>query len=194
MSRRRQPNHGQKKTQAAGSSISRCLAVIALSVAICGCTSPGQRRQTEMRERSEVDKLKTEVARLREQVRGISTAQQDVYSSSEKARRGSGEKYRRLEERLSRIERDLKALDAKREADRREIIESLSRKISSIMAQQQRTSVRVGDEGYEHVVRPGETLSEIAGAYNVTVGVIVRANGLKNANAIRAGQKLFIPE
>lgn len=44
-----------------------------------------------------------------------------------------------------------------------------------------------------HVVRAGETLSEIARNYDVTVQEIVQANGLDNANAIRVGQALVIP-
>ncbi len=44
-----------------------------------------------------------------------------------------------------------------------------------------------------HVVQAGETLSEIARMYGTTVGAIVQANDLENANAIREGQVLLIP-
>lgn len=49
-------------------------------------------------------------------------------------------------------------------------------------------------QGYEHVVRSGETVSTIAREYNTTVDVIVDANQLANPNAIRVGQILFIPQ
>ncbi len=46
---------------------------------------------------------------------------------------------------------------------------------------------------YEHTVASGDTVSTIAQAYGVTSADIIRANNLKNANAIRAGQTLIIP-
>ncbi len=47
--------------------------------------------------------------------------------------------------------------------------------------------------GYNHIVEAGQTLSEIARGYGVTVNAIKQANGLKNDN-LRIGQKLFIPD
>lgn len=47
--------------------------------------------------------------------------------------------------------------------------------------------------GYNHIVEAGQTLSEIARGYGVTVAAIKQANGLKNDN-LRIGQKLFIPD
>ena len=47
--------------------------------------------------------------------------------------------------------------------------------------------------GYNHIVESGQTLSEIARGYGVTVAAIKQANGLKSDN-LRIGQKLFIPD
>ncbi|MFM7119436.1 MAG: transglycosylase SLT domain-containing protein [Gammaproteobacteria bacterium] len=44
-----------------------------------------------------------------------------------------------------------------------------------------------------HVVRSGETLSAIAPRYGLSLADIVAANGLRNPNAIRAGQRLVLP-
>ncbi len=49
-------------------------------------------------------------------------------------------------------------------------------------------------QGYEHVVKSGESLSTIAREYKVSVDTIVDANQLANPNAIRVGQILFIPQ
>ncbi len=49
-------------------------------------------------------------------------------------------------------------------------------------------------QGYEHVVRSGETVSTIAREYGTTVSAIVEANQLTDPNAIRVGQILFVPE
>ncbi len=44
-----------------------------------------------------------------------------------------------------------------------------------------------------HVVRPGENLTHIAQRYGVEVADMVEINGLRNPNAIVAGQKLIVP-
>jgi LysM repeat protein len=44
-----------------------------------------------------------------------------------------------------------------------------------------------------HIVRPGETLSQIAARYGTTVSALTRANGLRNANFVWWGQRLTIP-
>jgi peptidoglycan lytic transglycosylase D len=44
-----------------------------------------------------------------------------------------------------------------------------------------------------HRVRSGESLSVIARRYRTSVSAIMRANGLRSANRIRAGQRLRIP-
>jgi LysM repeat protein len=44
-----------------------------------------------------------------------------------------------------------------------------------------------------HTVRPGDTLSEVAELYGLTVQVLVDANGIADPNFIRAGDVLKIP-
>ena len=44
-----------------------------------------------------------------------------------------------------------------------------------------------------HVVAPGETLSQIAEAYDTTVAELMRINKLSSAELINAGQRLFLP-
>ncbi|MBQ3809559.1 MAG: LysM peptidoglycan-binding domain-containing protein [Kiritimatiellae bacterium] len=51
-----------------------------------------------------------------------------------------------------------------------------------------------GGQYYEHKVGSGQTVSEIARAYGVTVADIARANNLKAPNyVIRENQTLWIP-
>jgi N-acetylmuramoyl-L-alanine amidase len=45
-----------------------------------------------------------------------------------------------------------------------------------------------------YIVRPGDTLSEIAVRHGTTVQALVQANNLHNANVIRVGQLLQIPD
>ena len=44
-----------------------------------------------------------------------------------------------------------------------------------------------------YIIRPGDTLSEIASQFNVTTAQLQRANRLSSANNIRVGQTLVIP-
>lgn len=82
---------------------------------------------------------------------------------------------------------------ATREKEKVEIVQTISGRVADIV-QKSRPAGGGSGQGYEHVVKPGETLSDIAKAYNVTVSAIVKENKLANANSIRVGQKLFIPQ
>ena len=93
---------------------------------------------------------------------------------------------------METIERSVAALDASRQQDKQAIVSELSNKVADLMTSQ--PSGRRTANGYEHVVRVGETLSEIATAYGVRVEAIVEFNKLRNPNTIRVGQTLFIPE
>ena len=48
-------------------------------------------------------------------------------------------------------------------------------------------------EGEYHVVQPGESLSVIAHNHKVTLAALQTANGIKNPNMLKLGQKLVIP-
>jgi N-acetylmuramoyl-L-alanine amidase len=49
------------------------------------------------------------------------------------------------------------------------------------------------EQGFEHVIEKGQSLSAIAKAYGTTVDAIKKANNLKG-ETIYIGQKLFIPK
>lgn len=70
------------------------------------------------------------------------------------------------------------------------IKEMQKRSASSQTSSQARTSSL---SGYEHKVESGQTLSEIAKAYGVSMKKIIEANKLKG-DVIRVGQILFIPD
>jgi N-acetylmuramoyl-L-alanine amidase len=54
------------------------------------------------------------------------------------------------------------------------------------------TPAETGKKGM-HLVKPRETLSQIARQYDTTVDAIVRANDLRGGDHLVAGKKLFIP-
>lgn len=111
-----------------------------------------------------------------------------------------------LQQRIASLESQVRNIDAARERDRKEIIDTLTARLSQMMsagannarprsaAPAGQTTRRAGpQEGYEHVVEAGQSLSAIAAAYGVSVKSIIEANNITNPNALRVGQKLFIP-
>ncbi len=48
--------------------------------------------------------------------------------------------------------------------------------------------------GPQHVVKSGETLSEIAERYGVSVKRLLQLNGIKDPNLVEAGTRLKLPE
>ncbi len=51
-----------------------------------------------------------------------------------------------------------------------------------------------GAGGFWYTVRSGDTLSGISARFDVSLAGIMRANNLRNARAIYAGQKLYLPK
>lgn len=103
--------------------------------------------------------------------------------------------------RVDELDARLRGVEAAREKDKQEIIDKLSTQIAKIVGSSAKAGTAkkqpkrsASDTGYEHEVQPGETLSEIAAAYGVTVKVILDNNDIGDANRLRVGQKLFIPE
>jgi LysM repeat protein len=134
---------------------------------------------------AENDDLKGQVAQLK-----------DELNSSQ----STNAEYRKDLERLDSL---IKKLDSAREQDRKIVVEEVSREISSLAKKIQNASPTKDasptptkqkvQEGYEHVVAKGDTLSAIAKAYKVSVQSIRDANKLTKTE-LKIGQKLFIPK
>jgi LysM repeat protein len=169
---------------------------IALAAVLSGCASLYTEEDTRMaRERTETVNLRQDVVRLQEKVAVVATAQDDLYRQIDRLRAETGNGDPELRKRVDALERSVQALDAARAADRQYIIDDLTPKIAGLAKAMQSPAPAAAQptEGYEHVVAAGETLSRIASEYKVSPEAIVKANNLKNPNALRVGQKLFIP-
>ena len=73
------------------------------------------------------------------------------------------------------------------------ILEEVAKENEKLLARIQASRAGAATQGYEHVVKPGETISGIARHYGVTADAIVSANQLSDPHAIRVGQILFVP-
>jgi len=157
-----------------------------------GCVTTQERRSDQTRRARDMESLRADVYRLKEETRTASSGYEQVYAEIDRLRREQDEGDKELAGRLDQLEIRLRKQDAALDAMHKQIVTELSRKMATLMKSQAPT--RGSEYGREHMVKPGETLSEIASAYGVTVNALVRANDLKNANSIRVDQKIFIPE
>lgn len=147
--------------------------------------------QDDMRRlRGRLDALEQEVERLTQQMAATGNEQNRAVQSQMQGMNSS----------LDDLQRRLRALEASRESDRKEIVETISKRVADIVNKQQprRSSTpaprkSASNEGYEHEVQAGETLNAIAKAYGARADEIMEANGLASADKLRVGQKLFIP-
>lgn len=168
-----------------------CLASLLLS----GClstVSPTASRSVSQREDFLI--LQEENRRLAGQMDTLSLRLDRVEQRLDRLAEQQAQTPRTVEMAMDSVRTRVDALEAARTRDREEIVETLSRKISDVLASSSGSSTASSGYGYEHEVQAGETLSEIARAYGGSMKAIIRANDLRNPNALRVGQKLFIPE
>lgn len=164
------------------------LALISSSLLLTGC-------QTTYQQRSNVRSLEDQRMQQESQ-RRINGALENM--EMEIARIGQEVDLLR-----SQMDSRCDAMEAKQEADNREMVNRLSGKIETLIKRATpppapkvapRAQAPSRGAGYEHIVRPGETLSAIATAYGSKVKTVISVNKLSNPNQLKVGQKLFIPE
>lgn len=170
----------------------------------CLTTYGTEQAQAEAAMQSDMRILHEENQRLKGRIEGFELEIERLSRSVEALRSAPGgpteADVQALRQKITALESQLRTLDAARERDRKEIIDSLSSKLSQVVhssrpAPRPTTTTRrsTSQEGYEHVVEAGQTLSAIASAYNVSAKSIIEANGLAKPDQLRVGQKLFIP-
>lgn len=176
----------------------RLFILAALMAACCGCeTITGQqRRVAETRLHSEIANMRTDIARMEQRIAGLE-AEREVLHAQVAALQSEGSQAD------SRRDAELAAMDVKLKEQaqeqirmRRELADELSGRMAKIMQTQAASSAKATrtQAGYEHEVKVGQTLSEIAREYKVSSAAIIKANNMKNPDDLRVGQKLFIPE
>lgn len=158
--------------------------------------------------RAEVDYLRGEIRRMNDRQSAAESElgrfQGDVMAAQAgQTSYASAAQVQSLQNQLEDLQRQIRALDAARAQDKKEIYDDISKKIATILKTSAPAPTRAAaparprsgsQTGIEHVVQPGESLSKIAAAYGVKMDVIVQENGLSSPNNIRVGQKLFIPD
>jgi DNA repair exonuclease SbcCD ATPase subunit len=151
--------------------------------------------------RMEMEDLRRQNVRLREEVRRATAG-----------RSAQGEVLRQVDARLASLKAELLENDA---ATKKEIVASVSKQIDSLAAQMREALEKIADasaadpgsspppsfsedypkDGIMYLVRPGDTLSEIATAQGSRVQWIRDANKIVDVNRdLRAGETIFVPQ
>lgn len=180
------------------------ITALMLSAILSGCVTYGDARQRQIaHEREDMRILQEDQRRLRGQIdvleAEIDQLQRELARLRNEQSRTISSQLQGLDSRLAELERRIAEVDRARERDKQEIVDRLSRTIEQIIASTARPAAprgprAAGGYGYEHTVRPGETLSQIAAAYGVRTRAIIEANDIPNPDMLRVGQVLFIPE
>lgn len=178
----------------------RYFVIFSLTLLICGgCeTLTGQQQRLQQtRLYNEVANLKIEVARLEQQLVGFGEEREALYAQLTALQQGQQESDSRHYAELRALHDQLASQTQDQERLRQELTADLSAKMAKILQAQAATAASAvrAQAGYVHVVKAGQTLSEIAREYNSTTAAIVSANDdVKNPNDIKVGQEIFIPE
>ena len=182
-------------------------AITAVLMTSPGCIVDQQEQRTVVQQQREdslllQEDLKRIRARLQSLEQDMQQLVQQVNASNSDQSRGMQGQMQGINASLAELQNRIRAVDAARESDKKEILDSLTRKISQVLGSQSssrssapapKRSSTISNEGYEHEVQPGETLSAIAKAYGSSSADIIQANNLKSGDMLRVGQKLFIP-
>jgi LysM repeat protein len=172
----------------------------ALLVFVCGCEAfdsmrTGGSAAAQPQVQAEYNYLEERVRILTERVESLQREVAGLQSRLDQLQAGAGTQASATE--LQQLRAQVQALEAQRERDKQAILDQVAREIAGVASARATTSRTPSgsgsDVGYEHVVKQGETLFDIAKAYRVTVAAIKKANNLTSDN-IRIGQKLFIPK
>ena len=179
--------------------------VLALAAA-AGCTTMVESDDVPVARQADVDYLRGEIRRLNARVEAseseVGRVQSDVLAAqANQPGYASAAQVQTLQTQIEDLQRQIRALDAARAQDKKEIYDDISKKIATILKSPSAAAASAkprprssSQTGIEHVVQPGESLSKIAAAYGVSMAVIVEENGLASPDNIRVGQKLFIPD
>ena len=180
-----------------------------LAMAGTGCVTTQEDEGPPPASQADVGYLREEIRRLTARLDAseaeLGRVQGDVVSArSSQPAYASASQVQSVQTQLDDLQRQIRALDAARVQDKKDIYDDITKKIAALLKSSssstssstaKSTTRSASQSGIEHVVQPGQSLSKIAAAYNVKMSVIAEANGMKSVDApIFVGQKLFIPD
>lgn len=175
------------------------LTVLALILTCAGCATFDEHPRRAVQEREDMLRLDEKINRMNGRLEALELEQRQVSFQIEQTRHASSsaalEQASALKTRMDDLEKRIQALDAAREADKQQIVGTITKKLIPYLSQPQGRPTRAasGPAG-THEVQSGETLSKIASDYGVSINELMSANSIENPNKVLQGQKLVIPK
>ena len=179
----------------------RPMLLLLLPAMVGGCTTMEAQNRERAAHQAEVSYMQEQNRKLSGRIDDlelqIDQLHRDLDRVRESARLGQDAERKASDQRLDQLEQQLAQLNQARAGDRQQIVDQLSKQMAKVMQSARPAAPSrsgVSEYGREHLVEPGQTLSEIARAYGVSIQAVIKANNMSNPNALRAGQTLFIPD
>ena len=191
----------------------KTLIPVSMLLLLAGCASPmlkgtpfyyKEKPDTEaLRASTARDEIRAEVQRLGDRVEEVARANARTETRvaalegrvSDLAASGvSPSELEAIRGEISRVRADSTTIRQKIVDDLSSRIDKMAASSGSRGASSSGAAARNRGSGYEHKVEKGQTLSEIAAGYGVSIQSIMNANNIKNPSALRVGQTLFIPD
>lgn len=180
------------------------IALVLAAAGLTGCvaTNPQEQQILAQQQRADAEFMRENMRIMRARIEAIDLEIQElqrrINTVATEQPLALQTQFQGINSALEDLNRKINSVDAARQADKKEIVDSLSQRIATVMAASRpapaaQSRRAISNEGYEHTVQPGETLSAIASAYGARISDIVQANNLSSADMLRVGQKLFIP-
>lgn len=157
--------------------------------------------EVQVRLGEEIGNIKTVLSNLQENIGVITERLDRISEEDEKTSENFDETVKKLSDEIIEIKKELSDLtalyeDLKQKTDKRMllIIEEVTKENEEIRKQiRSIKSESVAATGNYHIVKSGETVSEIARIYGVTISSIMEANGMDDPHKLYIGQKIIIP-
>lgn len=172
--------------------------IIACLVGLIAFSAPALAQDAALVERVNrlsvyVEELLADKARQQKQITELT---RQVESLREQVERASGSASK---EEVAAVAKAVKELDQKHRADIKLVAVQIQNLGKVTPAGRPAGTPSTYERGWEYTVQQGNTLSAIASAYRadghkVTVADILKANPGLNANKLKVGQVIFIPE
>lgn len=160
------------------------------------------KNQQAMRQQAERRMWQAELQRVEGRIEGLEMQNEQIHRELEQLRTrltaAQQDEQARREQRFEALDDRLRLTEQARQKDKEFMLDELSRRMAEMInkaLRRNRPATRPRKQsGVEHVVQPGETISEIAAAYGKKVSSIIKANGITEPDKVKAGQRLFIPD
>ena len=174
--------------------------ILFLSIPLAGCRTTAEKTREEQREQWE-DKISRQVLELdgkifslQNQLSSLQRQQEILEKRFSNREAGIGSLDERQKKETAELREEIKSTRASIDTKMKIILDEIAKENERLLERIRQSRGSAVMQGYEHVVKPGESLSKIARDYGATIQAIVDANELTDPNNLRVGQKLFIPQ